>query len=454
MASPPGPRSLNPGGSRPAFWRDPLGFLTRSARRYGDISSFRFFHIRVWLLAHPDDIEWLLSTRASSFEKGRSLQAGRVIFGNGLLTSEGDFWRRQRRLAQPAFHRDRIASYGTTMSGCTEKMLEGWRPGETRDIHQDLMRLTLAIVGKTLFGADVEGEAADVGRALEVSLTEFPRLLNPLRRLGAAILPTRRNRALKQAVRDLDRIVFDLIRRKRESGRDTGDLLSMFLAARDEDGSGMTDQQLRDESLTLFLAGHETTAIALTWTFYLLSQNPAVRRKLEEELDAVLAERAPAAADLPRMPFTESVVKESLRLYPPAWAMGRTAVEDVDLKGYRLAKGGSVLVSPWVTHRDPRFFEEPDAFRPERWADPRMKDLPKFAYFPFGGGPRICIGNQFAMMEAILATATVARRFRLSLAPGHPVETFPSITLRPRHGMRMTVEERRPAIDVGPRVSI
>jgi cytochrome P450 len=438
----PGPRTLRPGGSFPDFRRDPLAFLTGSARQHGDVVAFRFFHVPVWLVNGPEFIEQVLSTKAASFMKGRGLQAGRPIFGDGLLTSEGEFWKRQRRLAQPAFHRDRIASYGGSMGPAADRMLETFHEGETRDAHADFMRLTLEIAGRTLFGLDVSHEAHEVGEALEIALSEFPSLLNPLVRIFLSRLPTRRAKRLKGSVSRLDAVIFRMIGERRALGADTGDLLSMLLAARDEDGSGMTDRQLRDEVLTIFLAGHETTAIALTWAVLLLSRHPAERERLEAEADALAADRAVAFDDLRSLPFTEAVVKESLRLFPPAWAIGRTALEDVEIGGHVIRKGSAVLVSPWVAHRDGRFFDEPEAFRPARWLDEKIKVLPRFAWFPFGGGPRVCIGSAFAMMEAVLVLAAVARRVRLDVVPGHPVEPFPSVTLRPRHGLRVTVSKR------------
>lgn len=440
--SAPGPRTLRPGGSFPEFRRDPLAFLTASARQYGDVVEFRFFHVPVWLVNGPEFVEEVLSTKAASFMKGRGLQAGRPIFGDGLLTSEGEFWKRQRRLAQPAFHRDRIAGFGAVMGTAGDRMAKCFRAGETRDVHADFMRLALEIVGRTLFGLDVSHEASEVGESLEVALSEFPSLLNPLRAFFLSHLPTRRARRLAAAVSRLDAVIFRMLAMRRADPGDTGDLLSMLLSARDEDGSGMTDRQLRDEVLTLFLAGHETTALALTWAVFLLSRNPGARARLEAEVDALPAARPPATEDLPHLPFTEAVVKESLRLYPPAWAIGRTALEDVEIGGHVIRKGSAVLVSPWVMHRDGRTFDEPEAFRPERWLGEKTRSLPRFAWFPFGGGPRVCIGSAFAMMEAVLVLAAVSRHVRLDVVPGHPVELFPSVTLRPRQGLRVTVSGR------------
>ena len=385
-------------------------------------------------------IEEVLVTNARKYSKGRVLRANRHVFGEGLLTSEGDFWLRQRRLAQPAFHRVRIASYAGTMVEYTQRMLDGWRGGEERDAHQEMMRLTLQIVGKTLFDADVERDAQEVGKSLELLLeigANFRRTI-----FVPHWLPTPANLRVKREVAQIEKILYRIIGERRASGRDAGDLLSMLLSAQDEDGSRMTDRQLRDEAITLFLAGHETTASTLSWTWWLLAQNPAVEAKLHAELDAVLGDRAPSLDDLPKLAYTGHVITESLRLYPAAWGMARLAVEDHEIAGYPVRKGMGVAMAQWVVHRDPRWYDTPEEFRPERWEDDLLKQLPRFAYFPFGGGPRQCIGNAFALMEATLILAMIARKFRLRLVANHPVAPLASITLRPRHGVRVTLESR------------
>jgi cytochrome P450 len=440
---PPGPRPRWWGGNFKAYRRDPLGFLTMCARTYGDIVGMRYYNYRTYFLNHPDFIEAVLVTHNRKFIKGRALRANRRLLGNGLLTSEGDFWLRQRRLAQPSFHRARVAAYAETMVRYTERMLEGWRDADARDVHQEMMRLTLGIVAKTLFDADVEGDARDVGEALEVVMEQN----TDLRRLvfTPAWLPTPANFRMFRARRRLDAVIYRIIAGRRASGRDTGDLLSMLLAAQDEDGSRMTDLQLRDEAVTLFLAGHETTALALSWAWWLLAQHPEAERKLQEELSAVLGGRSPTMEDLPRLRYAEMVLNESMRLYPPAWGMVRMAIEDCEIGGYPVPRGTGIAISQFVTHRDARWFDAPEEFRPERWGNDFAKGLPRFAYFPFGGGPRQCIGNSFAMMEAMLLLATIAQRFRLRLVPGHRVEPMPSITLRPKYGIHVTLEARREA---------
>jgi len=304
-----------------------------------------------------------------------------------------------------------------------------------------MMRLTLQIVGKTLFDADVERDAKDVGKSLEQLLeigANFRRTI-----FVPHWLPTPTNLRMKREVAQIEKILYRIIADRRASGRDAGDLLSMLLSAQDEDGSRMTDRQLRDETITLFLAGHETTASTLSWTWWLLAQNPHVEAKLRAELDAVLGGRTPTLADLPNLSYTGHVITESLRLYPPAWGLARVAIEDHQIAGYPVTRGMGVAMAQWVVHRDPRWYDAPEEFRPGRWEGDLLKRLPKFAYFPFGGGPRQCIGNAFALMEASLILATVAQKFRLRLVANHRVEPLASITLRPRHGVRVTLERRR-----------
>jgi cytochrome P450 len=437
---PPGP-----GGSTFAFLfgdrrRDPLAFFTKLARDYGDVSCVALFNFRTLFINHPDDIEDVLVNKARKFEKGRVMKANMRLFGEGLLTSEGDFWLQQRRLAQPAFHRARIAAYGATMVEYAEGAMRGWKSGEVRDIHQDMMEITLQIVGKTLFNAELTRDAKEVGETLEV-------LLKLAADFGKSILiplwvPTPRNLRARLGIRRIEKIIYRIIAQRRAEGGDAGDLLSMLLAVQDEDGSRMTDRQLRDETITLFLAGHETTANALSWTLLLLAQNPAVEKKFHEELHGVLGGRAPRVEDIPKLAYTANILTESMRLYPPAWGMARLVKEEVEVAGYKLVEGNGVACAQWVVHRDPRWFEDAERFLPERWDGDLGKRLPRFAYFPFGGGPRQCIGNSFALMEATLVLATIAQRFRFKLVEGHPVKPLASITLRPAHGIRATLEAR------------
>ena len=438
---PPGPSfGLRRWSLGPLTGGDPLKYFTGIIREYGDVVGLRILNFRILLINHPDHIEDVLVNHPRKFIKGRVLQANKRVFGRGLLTSEGDFWLRQRRLAQPAFHRARIASYASTMVEYTERLLHEWQDGEERDIHKEMMRLTLQIVGKTLFDADVERDAKDIGKSMELLLelgADFRRTL-----FIPQWLPTPTNIRLERAIRQIEKVLYRIIAEKRASGRDAGDLLSMLLAAQDEDGSRMTDKQLRDEAITLFLAGHETTANTLSWTWWLLAENPAVEAKLHAELGTVLAGRAPSLDDLPKLVYTNHIITESLRLYPPAWGTARTAVEDHEISGYSAPKGSGVSFAQWTVHRDARWYDAPDEFRPERWEGDLLKRLPRFAYFPFGGGPRQCIGNTFALMETALILATIAQQFRFRLVEGHPVVPLASITLRPRHGIRAVLELR------------
>jgi cytochrome P450 len=438
---PPGPSTgLKRWSLGPLNNGDPLKYFTGLMREYGDLVSLRVLNFRILLLNHPDHIEDVLVNHPRKFIRGRVLLANKRIFGRGLLTSEGDFWLRQRRLAQPAFHRARIAGYASTMVEYTERLLHEWQDGEERDIHKEMMRLTLQIVGKTLFDADVERDAQDIGRSMELLLelsANFRRTI-----FIPHWVPTPTNLRMERAIRQIEKVLYRMIAEKRASGRDSGDLLSMLLAAQDEDGSRMTDQQLRDEAITLFLAGHETTANTLSWTWWLLAQNPAVEAKLHNELRTVLGGRAPSLDDLPKLVYTNHIITESMRLYPPAWGTARTAIEDHEIAGYAVPKGSGVSFAQWTVHRDPRWYEAPGEFRPERWDGDLLKRIPRFAYFPFGGGPRQCIGNSFALMEAALTLATIAQQYRFRLVQGHPVAPLASITLRPRYGIRVVLESR------------
>jgi cytochrome P450 len=442
-AIPAGPKGGLVMGNMREFNRDTLGFIERCAREFGDIVLTRFLYVPACFLFNPHHIEYVLASGSKNFIKAESLRSPffSKLVGNGLVTSEGDFWRRQRRLAQPAFHRDRVNAYGETMVAFTERMLEGWSDGQTLDAHDEMMRLTQSIVVKTLFSADVSGEADRVGEALRVIVQPFASQAT-IKWILDNRLPTPGHLRFNRAVREVDKVVYRFITERRASGEDTGDLLSMLLRAQDEDGSVMTDKQLRDEVMTLFLAGHETTALVLTWAWHLLALNPETEEKLAAELEEVLSGRAPTVEDLPRLRYCEWVVKESMRLYPPAYAVGREAVRECEVGGYRIPAGMQVFAFQWIVQRDARWYDEPEAFRPERWREEEASRLPRYAYFPFGGGPRQCIGNAFAMMEAVLVLATVAQRFRLRHAHGHTVELLPAMSLRPKNGVLVKLESR------------
>ena len=440
---PPGPKGRWPLGSLLEFRRNNLAFYERCAREFGDVAFYRFGPKQIYQVNHPDLVEYVLVSGNRHFTKNFAIRILDPVLGNGLVSSEGNFWLRQRKLMQPAFLRPRLASYGPLMVAATERLLATWQDGQPRALHADMMQLTLQIAAEVLFGADVPADAVQiVAASAEIIQGYFADRFEGLLPVPRW-LPTPGNRRLKRAVRRLDEIVYGFIKQRRAGGEDRGDLLSILLRARDEDdGSRMTDRQLRDEVMTLFLAGHETTALALSWAWYLLARHPDVEAKLLAELHAVLGGRTPTAADVPRLRYAEHVMLETMRLYPPVYAFGREAAEECELGGWRVPVGANVFLVQWTMHRDPRWFPEPARFDPDRWADGLVQRIPKYAYFPFGGGPRVCIGNTFALMEAVLVLATILPRFHITLDPAHPVTPWPSITLRPRYGIKATVHRR------------
>jgi len=442
ITRPPGPEPHFLIGNFPLGRPDPLAVFTGWAREFGDIFYYRAGWIHVYFLNSPELIESVLVTNQQNFRKDRVIQNSRWFLGQGLLTSEGGEWLRQRRLSQPAFHRERLALYARIINACAEEMLDSWKDGENRDVHQEMMQLTLRVVAKVLFSVDVKNESKEVAAALNLLMkhSSGARMLLPP---WVRYLPLPFLIRVRRAVRQLDEVVYRIIRERRRSENDNGDLLSMLMSARDEDGSRMTDRQLRDEVMTFLLAGHETTALSLSWAWYLLSENPEAENKLHHELARVLDGKNPSFEDLPRLCYTEAVVKESVRLYPPAWSLARTAAEDFEIGGYLVPAGSNVVMSQWIMHRDPRFFPSPEQFDPGRWFEEHTQRLPRFAYFPFGGGPRYCVGASFAMMEATLLLAAIAQRFRLRMVPGHKVVPVPSITLRPKYGIKMSLHQIR-----------
>jgi cytochrome P450 len=438
---PPGPRGHPLVGSLPEFARDVLGFFTACSRDHGDLVFFRLAASEVFFLQNPQDIETVLLTQRGNFIKHTFFfRHVTAIFGNGLLTSEGDFWLRQRRLAAPAFHPDRIAGYGNVMASFADRLAGRWRSGEVRDVYRDLLRATMEIVSKTLFDSEVAEEIDEIERSFDRIIREIAKRFRRPFRIPDAV-PTPGNLRYRSGVARLDGLVRGILGHRRAQPGDRGDLLSMLLAARDEDGRPMSDKQVRDEVVTLFIAGHETTAIALSWALVLLAGHPEVDERLWREVSETLGDRLPCAADLPRLPYVEAVVKESLRLYPPAYVIGREALADCALGGYTVPARATIYFSPWVLHRDSRWFEEPERFRPERWLDDSMARLPKYAFLPFGGGPRVCIGERFAMMETVLVLAALLRRFRFEPAGPDPLP-FPSVTLRPDRPVLMRLAAR------------
>ena len=437
---PPGPKMSPLGSLTYGFTRDPLNFLTNLANTYGELASYRMGGERLYFVNNPHWIKDILVTHNRNFTKSRGLERTKKLLGNGLLTSERAFHLRQRRLMQPAFHRERITGYGRTMVEYADTLRRGWTDGATLDISQEMMRLTLSIAGKTLFDVDVESQAAAVGRALTDVMESFWITMMPFAALIER-LPVGPMHRAKVAREELDAIIYGMIHERRASRGDRGDLLSMLLLAQDEDdGSTMTDRQVRDEAMTIFLAGHETTANALTWTWYLLGRSPEDDAALHAEVDRVLGGRLPTIADIPSLPFVEQVVTEAMRLYPPAWVVGRRAIEPYPIGGYVAPARSIFLMSQWVMHRAARFFPEPERFHPGRWTPAFKAALPKFAYFPFGGGPRQCIGESFAWMELVLVVATIAQQWRLRVVPGHAATPRPLVTLRTKHGMPMVLE--------------
>jgi len=454
-ASPPGPVPIFPALNLISLIRTPLQFLDRAAQ-YGEVVKLVGGERGTYLLTNPDDIRDVLVTHHRQFVKSPVLQRMKSFLGEGLLTSEGDLHLRQRRLIQPAFHRERIQMYGQIMTGYALQTSRRWEDcldGRSHlqiDIHQEMMRLTMVIVGQALFGTNVEQEAAEIGSLIKIMLAGSDRLLLPFwERIQRLPLPG--NRELFEAGVKLDGVIRRMIADRREAAergesRYT-DLMDLLLRARDEEGSGgMSDQLVRDEVMTLFLAGHETTANALTWTWYLLSQHPEVEEKLHAELAQVLGGRVPEAGDVDRLVYTRKVLSESMRLYPPAWIIGREALADYRVRDYVLPAGSTVVMSQWVVHHDPRYYPDPLRFDPERWNPDAIAARPRFAYFPFGGGPRVCIGEPFAWMEGILILAALAQRWSMRLAPDQRIEPLGQVTLRPKYGMKMQIS-RRPAVD-------
>lgn len=441
---PPGPKSRFLLGNALELRRDAPSFVLDLRSRYGDIARYQVLRSQMYMLSHPDYVKHVLQDNHRNYGKNSfAYRALRIVLGNGLLTSQGDFWLRQRRLSQPAFHRHRIAGFSEVMINATLDMLQNWEAYAARhqvfDVAEEMMQLTLRIAGETLFSIDLTDEAGEVGQAVGSGIEQLTNRF--LRALAPPLwVPTPENRRFNNVLRTLDRVVYDIIAERRRSQEDHGDFLSMLMQAEDEEtGERMDDQQLRDEVMTMILAGHETTANSLSWTWYLLSQSPEVEAKLAAELAEVLGGRAPTLDDLPQLPYTLMVFQEGLRLYPPVYSYHRSAIAEDEIGGYPIAPGQALSVSPFVVHRHPDFWPEPETFDPERFTPERMSERHRFAYIPFAAGPRQCIGRDFALMEAQLIIATVAQRYRLRLVPGHPVVLQTAVTLRPRHGLNVTL---------------
>jgi cytochrome P450 len=423
------------------FDRDQLTYVSWLAREFGDVVPLRLSPYRVVLFNHPDLIEQVLVAKQRAFIKGCVVHRLGEVLGRGLITSDGELWRSQRRLIQPDFHRERIERHAAMMADHAERLIDGWQDGQEREIQQDMLRLTLGIICKSVFGIDVDEDTTEIGQAVSVALEAVRGRGSGPGSAVASVAPMPGRLRFWRAKRQLEELIDRIVRERGQIG-DGGDLVSLLLAARYEDGRAMSSRQVRDEVMTIVLAGHETTTVALTWAWYLLAGHPQVEARLQAEVEAVLGDRLPALSDLPRLVYTNQVVSEVLRLYPPIWALAREAIQDVEIGGHPLRKGDVALCSQWAMHRDQRYFERPDAFEPERWSDGLEQRLPRFAYFPFGGGSRQCLGKVFATMELPLLLATIVRRFRLTLAPGQVIAPRAGVTVRPTTGFRMVVRRR------------
>ncbi|MGB5194471.1 MAG: cytochrome P450 [Polyangiales bacterium] len=439
-AKPPGPPNRFKIGNLRSMMSDPLGCMM-DASEYGPLSNLPLLHEPYVLVRDPELIQQSLAQGHTVMRKDRFTRELDRVLGKGLVTSEGDLWRRQRKLVAHAFIPRRIRTYGDAMVAAAHRSLSDWEGGHEVNIYESMAELTMDVVGRTLFDTDVRDTAKEVGDALNVISDYYSQVLeNPIK--PPDWWPSPGMFRFRRAARNVDRIVAEMIEARRKAGRDRGDLLSALLQAQDEEGGGMSNQQLRDECITLFLAGHETTSIALGHTFYLLSKHPEIEVKVYREVAAVLGDRRATAEDYPRLGYTERVIKESMRLYPPVYAIGRQLLEDFELGGYTLEKGVTLLFSQWVTHRRPESFTDPLRFDPDRWLPERAEKIHRYAYFPFGGGPRICIGNHFAMMEAVLLLATLIRAYRFELLPDQSLDLKPSVTLRVEKDLRMRLQAR------------
>ena len=427
--------------------RDLLSFYMDTARQYGDIAHFGRGSYSSYFVVHPDYVKHVLQDKVRNYpKKNRFNDMLKPLTGEGLLTSDGEVWRRSRRLSQPAFHRQRLAGFATNMTEATQAMLARWAPlaerGQALDVSREMQRVTLSIVGRALFSADIGADSDEMGRAVTSIFEHFNhRFRHPLS--WPESVPTPRNRRFHTAIATIDSVSYRLIAEHRKADTDSGDLLSMLIAARDEEtGQGLNDRQIRDEVGTFLGAGHETTAVTLAWVWYLLSKHPHVERQVHAEVEAVLGGRTPTVEDIPRLSYTRLVIQETLRLYPPAWGMSRGIAGDDTIDGYPIPAGALMVLSPYVTHRHPAFWDNPEGFEPERFTPERVAERPRYAYFPFGGGPRQCIGNEFALMETQLIIAMVVQRYRLQLVPGQHIEPDPIFTLRPSSGVQVTLHAR------------
>lgn len=430
-------------GSLAEFARNPIGFITRLQQEYGDVAAFSLLGNKGVLLSHPADVERVLVETGKRYGNGKgNMYALDTVLGNGIIMAEGDFWKRQRKLMAPAFHHQSIKKYADLIVADALNMVSTWHHGAVRDVHQDMMTLTQRIIMQALFNANVSETASAASDAFNAMMNAIGAEMKGLEAILPRFVPTASRTHMTAGVNYINGLLTEIIEKRRASGSGEHDLLTMLMDARDDDGQPMSATQMLDEIRTLYLAGHETTATTLSWAWLLLSRNPAAYARLEAEIDQVLGGRAPTADDVQRLPYCNAVIKEAMRCYPVAWMTRRTALEDVEIGDYHIAQGTSIYLSPWLLHHDARWYAEPDAFRPERWLKDKAEQPPREAYIPFGGGPRICIGNGFALMESALLLATLLQHYHIEVLPTHPVEMEVLGTLRPKFGLMAAFTER------------
>lgn len=438
---PPGPGWFETVKLHLQFGRDQIGTYRGIDDKYGPVSRFRLGPFRMILATDPDFIEEVLLRRAESFDKDAVTKELSVLLGRGLIVSDGAFWRGQRKKVAPPLRRKQIAHYADIMVSQTEQSIAEWEEGEVRDFERATVELALRIVVQALFDLDVEERLENVAEAVEDAMVFLDEMKHSLWRYVPDPIPTPASGRFDRAKEELDTLIYDIIESRRE-GEPGDDLLYRLIEATDEDGERMSDEQLRDEVITLFLAGHETTGLTLAYALYLLTEHPAATERLYAEVDDVLGEGRAGADDLPRLDYTAAVVRETMRLYPPAWIVGREATEDLEIDGWSIPEGTQILLPQVLVHRDERWYDDPDAFRPQRWLDGLADELPRFAYFPFGGGPRICVGNHFARMETVLVLATLVQHCAFENVSPNPLETYTSVTLRPETSIKLKVSSR------------
>ncbi|TKD72106.1 cytochrome P450 [Pseudalkalibacillus hwajinpoensis] len=426
-------------GQLKEFRQDPLHFLMSNSELQGDVAHFRFGPQKVYLLTNPATVKQIMLNKEYAFAKSKNFRQLEPFVGKGLLTSEGELHRKQRQLIQPLFRADEVQRYGEEMVSLTDTYCRSFKDGETRLITRDMMNITLAVISKTMFSMELFETHETVGKPIDLALEIVTKRIRSLLKIPLSI-PTKDNKQFNHSVQTLDRVIYHMINSRRNIA--SNDLLSVLMKATNEDGT-MSDQQLRDECMTIFLAGHETTANALSWSFYLLAKHPLKRKKMLEELETVLGNRLPCSKDVELLPYTTNVIREALRLYPPAWLFGRDVTKAATLDALTLRKGDRLLISPYVMHRNAEYFTSPHLFKPERFEEGFLKKIPSYTYIPFGGGARVCIGNHFAMMEAVLLIATISQKFTFDLLEEQSsIEPYPLITLRPRNGLLMRVKDR------------